>query len=116
MKVYDKARELVEVLKQEETYSEFINWQRQVFDSPEHKRMLLDLRHKEFDMHRQQLMGKEVSEEHKEALRRLYEIARHDPVVGRYLDVEYRFSRMMMDIQKIINDAVPVKRPEGMRG
>lgn len=112
MNVYDKARELVEVLKQEQVYAEFIKGQRQVFDDPEHKAMLLNLRNKEFDLHRQQLMGKEVSEEHKETLRRLYEIARHNPTVAHYLDVEYRFSQMMMSIQKIINDAVPVKRPE----
>lgn len=116
MNVYDKARELVEVLKQEEVYAEFIQGQRQVFDDPEHKAMLLNLRNKEFDLHRQQLMGKEVSEEHKETLRRLYEIARHNPTVGHYLDVEYRFSQMMMSIQKIINDAVPVKRPEERKG
>jgi cell fate (sporulation/competence/biofilm development) regulator YlbF (YheA/YmcA/DUF963 family) len=111
MSVYDKARELVAVLKEEEVYSDFIKWQRQVFEDPRLKEMLLDLRSKEFDLHRQQLLGKEVSEEQKEALRRLYEIARHDPTIGRYLEAEYRFSRMMMDIQKIINDAVPVKQP-----
>jgi len=111
MDVYEKARELVEVLKQEDVYTAFLKWQRQVFDDPKLKEMLLDLRSKEFEMHRQQLMGKEVSEEQKEALRRLYEIARHDNTIGSYLEVEYRFSRMMMDIQKIINDAVPVKQP-----
>jgi cell fate (sporulation/competence/biofilm development) regulator YlbF (YheA/YmcA/DUF963 family) len=113
--VYDKARELVEVLKQEEVYSDFVKWQRLVFDDDKLKEMLLDLRGKEFEMHRQQLMGKEVSEEQKEALRRLYEIARHNNTIGSYLDVEYRFSRMMMDIQKIINDAVPIKQPGEMR-
>lgn len=112
MKVYDKARELVAVLQQEEVYTEFVDYQRQVFDNPECKAILVDLRNKEFEMHRQQLLGKGVSEEQKESLRKLYEIARYNPTVGRYLDVEYRFSRMMMDIQKIINDAVPVKRPE----
>lgn len=115
MSVYEKARELVEVLKEEEVYTQFVHWQRQVFDDPKHKEMLLDLRNKEFELHRQQLMGKEVGEGQKEALRKLYEIARHDSVIGRYLEVEYRFSRMMMDIQKIINDAVPVKRPEEIR-
>ena len=111
MNVYEKARELVEVLKDEEVYTDFVKWQREVFEDVRLKEMLLDLRGKEFEMHRQQLMGKEVSEEQKEALRRLYEIARHDTTIGRYLDIEYRFSRMMMDIQKIINDAVPIKQP-----
>lgn len=115
MQVYDKAREMVEVLKQEEVYTEFVKWQRQVFDDPKLKEMLLDLRNKEFEIHRQQLMGKGVTEEQKETLRKLYEIARLDPSIGNYLEVEYRFSRMMMDIQKIINDAVPVKRPEEMK-
>lgn len=112
MKVYEKARELVEALKQEEIYAEFVKWQHKVFADPRLKETLLALRRHEFELHRQQLKGKEVSEEEKDNLRRLYESARQDEVIKRYLDVEYRFSRMMLDIQKIINDAVPVKRPD----
>lgn len=112
MKVYEKARELVEALQQEEIYAEFIKWQRQVFADPGLKETLLALRRHEFALHRQQLKGKELSEEEKDNLRRLYESARQDDVIKRYLEAEYRFSRMMMDIQKIINAAVPVKGPE----
>ncbi|MDD4768583.1 MAG: YlbF family regulator [Eubacteriales bacterium] len=112
MRVYEKARELVEALKQEEIYSEFVKWQGQVFAAPRLKETLLALRRHEFELHRQQLKGKDASEEEKDNLRRLYETARQDDVINRYLDAEYRFSRMMLDIQKIINDAVPVKRPE----
>jgi len=111
MSVYDKARELVDALQQEEVYTEFIQYQREVYQDPQHKEMLLSLRNKEFAVNRQQLLGKEVGEDEKEELRRLYEVARHNPVVGGYMDAEYKFSRMMMDIQKIINDAVPVQRP-----
>lgn len=109
MKVYDKARELVEVLKQEEIYAEFLHWQRQVFSDPQHKAMLLELRTQEFNLHRRQLLGEEVSPEQKEAVRKLYELARNNPTLARYLDVEYQFSRMMLEIQRIINEAVPDK-------
>jgi len=112
MKVYEKARELVEALQQEEIYAEFVKWQRQVFADPGLKETLLALRRHEFELHRQQLKGKELSEEEKDNLRRLYESARQDAVIKLYLEAEYRFSRMMMDIQKIINAAVPVKGPE----
>lgn len=111
MSVYDKARELVEALTQDVVFTDFVRLQREVFEDARLKEMLLDLRSKEFEMHRQQLLGNEVSEEQKEALRRLYEIARHHITINRYLEAEYRFSRMMMDIQKIINDAVPIKKP-----
>jgi len=109
MKVYDKARELVEVLKQEETYAEFVRWQRQVFTDPRLKAMLLELRTQEFNLHRRQLLGEEVSAEQKEAVRRLYELARNEPTLASYLDAEYQFSRMILEIQRIINEAVPVK-------
>jgi cell fate (sporulation/competence/biofilm development) regulator YlbF (YheA/YmcA/DUF963 family) len=112
MKVYEKARELVEALKQEEIYAEFVQWQRQVFADPGLKETLLALRRHEFELHRQQLKGQELSEEERNNLRRLYDTARQDDVIKRYLEAEYRFSRMMMDIQKIINGAVPVKRQE----
>jgi cell fate (sporulation/competence/biofilm development) regulator YlbF (YheA/YmcA/DUF963 family) len=112
MRVYEKARELVVALKQEEIYAEFVKWQRQVFAAPRLKETLLALRRHEFELHRQQLTGKDASEEEKDNLRRLYESARRDDVIKCYLEAEYRFSKMMLDIQKIINAAVPVKGPE----
>lgn len=116
MDVYDKARELAEVLKQEEVFTQFVHWQSQVFANSKLKERLLDLRRAEFALQRRQLSGKEVSTEQKEALRRLYEAARQDETISRYLEIEYRFSGMLKDIQKIINDAVPVKRPEEYQG
>lgn len=99
------------MLKEEKIYSEFVDWQRQVFTDPELKEKLLTLRNHEFALHRQQLKGKDISEEELANLRQLYETAREDAVIRSYLDAEYRFSKMMLDIQKIINDAVPVKGP-----
>jgi cell fate (sporulation/competence/biofilm development) regulator YlbF (YheA/YmcA/DUF963 family) len=102
----------VEVLKDEEIYSEFVHWQQQVFANPRLKEKLLALRNREYALHRQQLKGKNISEGEMADIRKLYETTREDDVTRSYLDAEYRFSKMMMDIQKIINDAVPVKGPE----
>lgn len=111
MKVYDQARELVEVLKQEDVYKDFIGWQQRVFGNPRLKELLLNLRRREFELHRRQLQGEEIPEAEKNAVEELHSHARQEEDLQNYLEAEYRFSRMMLDIQKIINAAVPVRRP-----
>ena len=65
-------------------------------------------------LHRLQLRGKDISEEELANLRQMYATAREDAVIRSYLD-GYRFSKMMLDIQKIINNAVPVKGSGSLR-
>ena len=112
MGVYEKARELVEMLKQEEVYEEFIERQQQIFAVPVLKELLMDLRRREFAIYRHQLLGKEVDLAEEETLRELHEAACQENALKLYLEAEYRFSKMMLDIQSIINAAVPVKRVE----
>lgn len=109
VRVFIKARELVEALKQEEIYAEFCHWQQQVFALPELKKLLMDLRRKEFGISRQQLLGNECVAEEKR-LQGLYELARRQPVLENYLAAEYRFSKMMLEVQGIINAAVPLTK------
>lgn len=115
MNVYEKARELVGVLKEQDVYKEYVESRKQVFSDPKLKEMLLDLRKVEYDMHRRQLEGKSVSDKEKAKLRELHELARLNSVLGRYMEAEYRFGVMMMDIQKIINEVVPVDKPEAKK-
>lgn len=112
MGVYDKARELAAAIKQETVFNEYEQIKNQVFADPKLKQMLLDLRRQELELQKQQLLGKEVTQEQKDKARQLYEIVRLNSSLARFLEVEYRFGRMMMDIQKIINDVVPVEKPE----
>lgn len=112
MGVYDKARELAAAIKQETVFNEYEQIKTQVFTDPKLKQMLLDLRRQELELQKQQLLGKEVTQEQKDKARQLYEIVRLNSSLSRFLEVEYRFGRMMMDIQKIINDVVPIEKPE----
>jgi cell fate (sporulation/competence/biofilm development) regulator YlbF (YheA/YmcA/DUF963 family) len=112
MGVYDQARELAAAIKQETVYSEYEQIKSQVFADPKLKQMLLDLRRQELELQKQQLMGKEVTQEQKDKARQLHEIVRLNSTLARFFEVECRFGRMMMDIQKIINDVVPVEKPE----
>lgn len=108
MKVHDKARELVEVLKEEEVYQEFVHWQQQVFFAPKPKETLLALRRQEFALHARQLQGGVLSEEEKADLQEAYRQACTQDVLRQYLEAEHRFSKVMLEIQKIINGAVPI--------
>ncbi len=112
MKSYQKARELVQAVKAEESYKEFIQAREQVFADPKLKDMLRDLRKAEIEAHQSQLEGKELSDQEKEKIQKLYELARMNSVLAGYLEKEYRFSMMMMDIQKIINEVIPEEKEQ----
>lgn len=112
MNVHEKARELVRAVKEQDVYKDFVESKQQVFSDSKLKEMLLDLRRAELDLHRRKLAGETVGDKEQEKLQQLYELARVNSVLARYLEVEYRFSMLMMDIQKIINEAVPLKKAD----
>ncbi len=115
MQPYQKARELVQAVKAEESYKEFMQAREQVFADPKLKDMLRDLRKAEIEAHQRQMAGQELDDDDKQKIQKLYELARMNSVLAGYLEKEYRFSMMMMDIQKIINEVIPQEKdqPDG---
>ncbi len=67
--------------------------------------MLLDFRKEQFRLQSQKLSGLEVAPEQLDKLDRLFEVLNLNLTVKRFLDAEFRFSRLIGDVQKIINEA-----------
>lgn len=66
---------------------------------------------KQLELQRSQMLGQNTAEQIKQ-LEHLMHVLSQNPVISRFLQIEQRFSRMMMDVQKIIGEAVGLN-PEG---
>ena len=69
------------------------------------REMLVDFRREQLRLQKQKLAGLEVAPEQQERLNKLFEVLNLNLTVKRYLDAEFRFSRLLADVQKIISDA-----------
>lgn len=102
MNVYDQARGLARAIKNSPEFREYRAAAAKVGADPQHKKMLHDYQEKQFEIQRAHLTGQQVPENKKRELQKLHEILAANPVLNTYLTSEYRFGRMMADVQKII--------------
>ncbi len=105
MNPYDAAHALAKALRESPEFKEMKKAQDDVKADISAKEMLLDFRREQFNMHKQQLSGVEVSQEQKEKLEKLFEVVNMNSLIKRLLNAEYKVSIMLQDIQKIISEA-----------
>lgn len=106
MNVYDHAHSLARALKQSEEYRGLLEARKRLESDPKNKEMLLDFRRCQWEMEKARALEKEVDELTKRRFQQLAELVGANPTVQEYLAAEYRFGRVMMDIQKILADAL----------
>ncbi len=106
MSTYDKAQELAELLAQSEEYQQFKKAKSLLEEEEENIRLLKDFRRRQLEIQMAQISGEEIDEEYLLQVEKLYEHLSLNPKVNEYLNAEYRLSKMMGDIQKIIGKAV----------
>ncbi len=106
MTAYDKAHELAKLLSQSDEYKVFRKAKNSLEQDQENVRTLQDFRRKQLEIQMAQISGEEIDEEYIKQTEKLYELLSMNPRINEYLNAEYRLSRMMSDIQKIIGDAV----------
>jgi len=105
MNPYDAAHALAKALRESPEFKEMKKAQEDVKADLSAKEMLLDFRREQFNMHKQQLSGVEISQEQKEKLEKLFEVVNMNSLIKRLLNAEYKVSVMLQDIQKIIGEA-----------
>lgn len=105
MNPYDAAHLLSKALKESPEFKEYGEAQEQLTSDSAAREMLLDFRKEQFNLQRQKLSGLEVAPEQIEKLERLYEVLNLNQTVKRFLEAEFRFSRLIGDIQGIIGEA-----------
>ncbi len=105
MNPYDAAHALAKALRESPEFKEMKEAQEDVKADISAKEMLLDFRREQFNMHKQQISGVEVSQEQKEKLEKLFDVVNMNSLIKRLLNSEYKVSVMLQDIQKIIGEA-----------
>lgn len=106
MNIYDVAHQLAKELNASEDYQSYVLAKNKVKEDAANTKMLADFQMKQFEIQQYQILGQEVSQEKQAELERLYSLVSLNPVIKDYLEAEFKFSRMMNDIQKILSEAV----------
>lgn len=106
METYDLAHKLARALTESDEYKEFVKAKAKVEEDENNVKMLRDFRTKQLEVQMAQATGQEVPEEQVEQLERMYQMLSLNNNINEYLTAEYRLSRLMADIQKILGDAV----------
>lgn len=108
MNIYDKAHELARLLKNSPEVIEYKKMMDKIKENEENKKIIEDLRKKEFEVYSKQLQGVQITKEEMEAINNLYGIVQHNSVIREYLEAERRFSIMWQDIIRILGEAVDI--------
>ncbi len=106
MNVYDLAHQLASSLNTSDEYKAFVQAKEKVKTDQANTKMLADFQMKQFEIQQYQLMGQEVGEEKQQELERIYSLLSLNPIIKEYLEAEFRFNRIMNDVQKILADAI----------
>lgn len=105
MNPYDAAHTLAKALRESPEFKGYGEAQVLLAKDSSAREMLVDFRKEQFRLQKQQLSGLEVAPEQLEKLDKLFEVLNLNLTVKRFLEEEFRFSRLIGDIQRIINEA-----------
>lgn len=106
MSVYETAQQLAQQIKESEEYRTFMVAKEVVRSDEGQKKIMRDFQIKQFEIQQAQLFQLEIPEEKQQDLERLYSLLSLNPAAREYLEAEFRVSRMINDVQRIIGDAI----------
>ena len=106
MKVYDKANELAQDLKECQEYLEYKRIKQDVYSKPELVEKIKEFDKIKYDAQVLTLHGEKQDEEKIKKLQELYEILLKEPQIKEYFDAEMRFNVLLADVNKIIGESV----------
>jgi len=104
--VYDQAHQLARALARSPEYLEYKKVKEKLEANPENKKLMMDFRAKQMELQKAVLLGHKVDEAKQKQLHKMQEILTLNPAIAEFLQAEFRFSTMMMEVQKIIGEAV----------
>lgn len=112
MSVYDLAHQLAQAVCESEEYQLFIQAKEKIMADEASYKRVTDFQNKQWEIQQAQMYGEEISGEKQQELESLYSLLSLNAITRDYLEAEFRVSRMINDVQKIlgeaIKDAVPV--------
>lgn len=111
-KVKLRAEQLAQALAESEEYQRLRQARAEIEKHEAAKVMLADLQEKQQEILEIQLRGEQISMEKQEEYQKLYETISFNPYVRDLLQAEALFGRMMVEVQKIISEAIPLEDEE----
>lgn len=109
MNTIDLARDFAKSLA---TCPEYLNYKsaKEKLELHEAAKMMFeDFRKKQMELERRKVNGEKFLEAAESELRKLSEVVSLNLFVREYLMAEYQFSKVMMEIQQLLADAVEIK-------
>lgn len=113
MSAYDAAQKLAQEIKESEEYLTFIGAKEKIKANENNYKIIRDFQLKQFEIQQAQLFQLDIAEEKQQELERLYSLLSLNSAARQYLEAEFRISRLINDIQKIIGDAIQDALPIG---
>lgn len=109
MNVHNDAHRLANSIKKSEEFKEYLKHKEKVESDKKTKEMVDDFRKKLMKAQMEHLAGKEVDEEEEKKLQKLEEVLMLNPTIKDYFMAEMRFSQLISDVYKIIEDAINIE-------
>lgn len=108
MNAYDSAYALAKALKNSQEHTSYCQVRDKLKSNEKALEMFKDMRQKEMELGRKQMAGQELTEAERDQFQNLRDMAMIHSVIKDYLQKEERLHVLMMDIQRIIGDALDI--------
>ncbi len=106
MQVYDHAHALARALKESNVYQDYLGAKEKVEGEESAREMLHDYQEFLKEIQEKYLKGEEITKEQEEKNERLKSVILLNTLIKNYFEAEHRLGVVLMDIQKIISEAV----------
>lgn len=106
MSIYETAQLLAQQIKESDEYRAFRVAKELMKAEEGQYKMIQDFQIKQFEIQQAHLFQLDISEDKQQELERLYSLLSLNPAARNYLEAEFRVSRMINDVQKIIGEAI----------
>lgn len=105
MDIYDQAYALARTIQESEEYQKYTEARENLQKDEKNALMLQEFRRRQLEIQIAQMSGEEMDSS-VEQLESIYQTMSLNPVVNEFLTAEYRFARVMTDVQKILGEAL----------
>ncbi|TZE83479.1 YlbF family regulator [Calorimonas adulescens] len=106
MNVYDLAHQLARAMAESDEYRSYVEAKKAVEADETNSNMVNDFHKMEMELSAKQAMGQQLSEDEMKKINDMYQLITLNPTVKEFLEKEMRFSTMVADVFKIINDEI----------
>ena len=108
MNVYNEAHNLATAVKESEEFKQYDELRKKIEANEALSKMVTDIQQKQLDLQMKQMSG-QLEGDPQAKMMEIYQLMMKDPLLAEFFTAEARFSLMMQDVYKILNDAVGLK-------